>query len=168
MTEEESAQLYALRLGERLRAIRRQQRLTLHAVQHETNGEFRASILGSYERGARAISVPRLQRLAQFYNVPVDQLLPGDAADRRASQGDPSVGQGARGKLTVDLVQLARTETPVKSVLAPYVRGVQRQRQDFTGRVITLRDDDVRVIAGVLSLTIEQLRQQLEQHGIAR
>ena len=35
-------------------------------------------MLGAYERGERAISVPRLQRLARFYNVPVDQLLPAD------------------------------------------------------------------------------------------
>ena len=37
-------------------------------------------MLGAYERGERAISVPRLQRLAKFYNVPVDRLLPGDVA----------------------------------------------------------------------------------------
>ncbi len=43
--------------------------------------EFKASVLGAYERGERAISVPRLQRLARFYNVPVDQLLPRDDDD---------------------------------------------------------------------------------------
>ena len=43
-------------------------------------------MLGAYERGERAISVPRLERLAKFYNVPVDQLLPRDDADDPGSR----------------------------------------------------------------------------------
>ena len=64
-------------------------------------------MLGAYERGERAISVPRLQRLARFYNVPVDQLLPaddgpafGDAAGtgaaRSTSARSPSTCAGSR------------------------------------------------------------------------
>ena len=67
---------YGRRVGERLRAIRRQKRLSLQDVESESSQEFKASVLGAYERGERAISVPRLQRLAEFYQVPVDQLLP--------------------------------------------------------------------------------------------
>ena len=47
--------------------------------------EFKASVLGAYERGERAISVPRLQRLARFYHVPVDQLLPRTRAPASAT-----------------------------------------------------------------------------------
>jgi transcriptional regulator with XRE-family HTH domain len=72
---------YAGKVGTRLRAIRRQKRLSLQDVEASSNQEFKASVLGAYERGERAISVPRLQRLARFYNVPVDQLLPRDDAD---------------------------------------------------------------------------------------
>ena len=46
-------------------------------------------MLGAYERGERAISVPRLQRLARFYNVPVDQLLPGDDGPAFADHAVP-------------------------------------------------------------------------------
>ena len=65
--------------------------------------EFKASVLGAYERGERAISVPRLQRLARFYNVPVDQLLPrdlgpepawGDDIDLRGVDLDPKLAMG--------------------------------------------------------------------------
>src|SRR5215212_4657626 len=69
---------YGRKVGERLRAIRRQKKLSLQEVEATSNQEFKASVLGAYERGERAISVPRLQRLARFYNVPVDQLLPVD------------------------------------------------------------------------------------------
>src|SRR5438309_7387186 len=67
---------YARRVGERLRAIRKQKGLSLQEVEGASSQEFKASVLGAYERGERSISVPRLQRLARFYNVPVDQLLP--------------------------------------------------------------------------------------------
>src|SRR4051794_41638904 len=69
---------YGRKVGERLRAIRRQKRLSLQEVEAASQQEFKASVLGAYERGERAISVPRLQRLARFYHVPVDQLLPQD------------------------------------------------------------------------------------------
>src|SRR3954466_263807 len=69
---------YGRKVGERLRAIRRQKGLSLQDVEASSDQEFKASVLGAYERGERAISVPRLQRLARFYAVPVDQLLPRD------------------------------------------------------------------------------------------
>jgi transcriptional regulator with XRE-family HTH domain len=69
---------YSRKVGERLRAIRRQKRLSLQEVEAKSNQEFKASVLGAYERGERAISVPRLQRLSRFYSVPVEQLLPVD------------------------------------------------------------------------------------------
>src|SRR5689334_23836215 len=84
MSEIEDAEetgAYAGKVGGRLRAIRRQKRLSLQDVEASSVQEFKASVLGAYERGERAISVPRLQRLARFYSVPVDQLLPRDDDD---------------------------------------------------------------------------------------
>ena len=69
---------YGRKVGARLRAIRRQKGMSLQEAEELSGQEFKASVLGAYERGERAISVPRLQRLAAFYNVPVDQLLPRD------------------------------------------------------------------------------------------
>src|SRR5215216_6679547 len=89
---------YARKVGERLRAIRRQKHLSLQDVEASSVQEFKASVLGAYERGERAISVPRLQRLARFYRVPVDQLLPGDdGPDFGPRPGD--------GDLVIDLTQ---------------------------------------------------------------
>ena len=42
---------YGRRVGERLRAIRRQKRLSLQEVESESEQEFKASVLGAYERG---------------------------------------------------------------------------------------------------------------------
>src|SRR5580700_12008047 len=76
--EEAARAAYARSVGARLRVVRKQMRLSLQAVEAMSEQEFKASVLGAYERGERAISVPRLQRLAQLYDVPVDQLLPPD------------------------------------------------------------------------------------------
>lgn len=51
---------YCRQVGERLRLIRRQKRFSLQEVEAVSDQEFKASVLGAYERGERAISVPRL------------------------------------------------------------------------------------------------------------
>src|SRR3954470_13724907 len=71
-TEENEKVASGMRVGDRLRAIRRQKGLSLHDVEARSNMEFKASVLGAYERGERAISVPRLLRLADIYEVPSD------------------------------------------------------------------------------------------------
>ena len=80
-------------LGLRLRAARRRKGMSLTEVETVSRGEFKASVLGAYERGDRALSVRRLVRLAQLYEVHPGQLLPG-------------VGS-AEGSVTVDLDELA-------------------------------------------------------------
>src|SRR3712207_7598950 len=80
---------YGRKVGERLRSIRRQKRMSLQDVEAASNQQFKASVLGAYERGERAISVPRLERLARFYNVPVDQMLPMERPRPEALPGDP-------------------------------------------------------------------------------
>src|SRR5512147_1312835 len=97
---------YGRRVGERLRAIRRQKRLSLQDVEATSEQEFKASVLGAYERGERAISVPRLQRLARFYRVPVDQLLP---FDEDADEADDGARRATDAEATTKL-DLARLE----------------------------------------------------------
>ena len=71
---------YAKALGTRLRAIRMQQHLSLHGVERKSGGKWKAVVVGSYERGDRAVSVQRLAELADFYGVPVSDLLPRTTA----------------------------------------------------------------------------------------
>jgi transcriptional regulator with XRE-family HTH domain len=87
-------------VGERLRAIRRQKKLSLQEVEADSHDEFKASVLGAYERGERSVSLPRLRRLAIFYGVPIEQLLPRD----EALAGE---AVAASRKMAIDLVTLA-------------------------------------------------------------
>src|SRR5436309_13078317 len=97
--DDASASPYSRKVGERLRVIRRQKRFSLQEVEATSNEEFKASVLGAYERGERAISVPRLDRLAKVYNAPDDQLLPREGITA------PVKADAAGTEMAVDLLK---------------------------------------------------------------
>ena len=150
-------------VGERLRSIRRQKGLSLHDVEARSSMEFKASVLGAYERGERAISVPRLLRLAEIYQVPGDQLLPRTSdVDVERTQRDDTFEEG----FTIDLERLRDLDDPEASVLSRYAETIQLQRQDFNGRLLTIRRDDLRVLAAVLGRRAEDLGRRLDELGL--
>jgi transcriptional regulator with XRE-family HTH domain len=150
---------YSRKVGGRLRVIRRQKRLSLQDVEANSHDEFKASVLGAYERGERAISVPRLERLAAFYSVPVDQLLP---RDEHAVATDAGSDQATGRKMAVDLVKLSQLSGHPFEMLARFLRMIQVQRQDFNGKVLTIRGDDSRAIAAMLDVPVDQVGQRLD------
>ena len=169
--------VYATKVGTRLRAIRRQKGLSLQEVESSSSQEFKASVLGAYERGERAISVPRLQRLARFYRVPVDQLLPGDDGPDfgpRPGDGDllidlTEVRPTARGderSVKIDLRSMEQIDGTESEMLSRYLRMIQVQRGDFNGRVLTVRRDDLRAIACILDVTPDLAIDRLEGLGV--
>ena len=151
-------------VGERLRAIRRQKGLSLHDVEARSDQEFKASVLGAYERGERAISVPRLLRLAELYRVPPDQLLPRGGHDLEIDLTDPigALGDG----FTIDLVRLHEIDDDDAAVIARYAATIQLQRQDFNGQMLTIRSDDLRVLAAVMGRSPEDLGSRLDELGL--
>ncbi len=176
---------YAASVGSRLRAVRKQMRLSLQAVEAMSNQEFKASVLGAYERGERSISVPRLQRLALLYDVPVDQLLPpppgaegsrwtetaSEEAGRPGSGGVPAAGDtrgviDASGKITIELTRLEDVQGPEREVLRKFLSMIQVQRQDFNGRVITIRADDLRAISFLSGVAPEAMIRRIKELGL--
>ncbi len=155
---------YARRVGERLRAIRLQKGLSLHEVEAASNKEFKASVLGAYERGERSISVPRLQRLGAFYDVPVDQLLP------RIESGtitlDSPHSDAREGGICIDLQRLREVDAPEVAVLGRYLNQIQMARGDFNGKMLSVRGDDVRALAAVFDMTPDTLASRLGDLGV--
>jgi transcriptional regulator with XRE-family HTH domain len=163
----EAASPYGRRVGERLRAIRRQKRLSLQDVEANSDQEFKASVLGAYERGERAISVPRLERLARYYNVPVDQLLPRSVVGSdTASMVDLTGRTGRAAGVSIDLTQLDAVARPEGEMLGRYLVMIQVQRQDFNGRVLTIRQDDLRAVACILGVEIDEAVDRLADLGL--
>ena len=151
------SQDYARTLGQRLRAIRAQQGLSLHGVEEKSEGRWKAVVVGSYERGDRAVTVAKLAELAEFYGVPVAELLP-DA--RTARRGAPTP------KLVIDLQRLAELPTHQAGPLARYAAAIQSQRGDYNGRVLTIRSEDLRSLAVIYDLPAETLTAQLVEWGV--
>jgi transcriptional regulator with XRE-family HTH domain len=155
---------YAARVGERLRSIRLQKGLSLHDVEEASAKEFKASVLGAYERGERSISVPRLQRLAQFYGVPADRLLP-EPEGTVITLDSPSRRENGHG-VRIDLQKLTEVQAPEVPVLGRYVNMIQMARGDFNGKILTVRGDDVRALAAVLETTPDGFTTRLDDLGI--
>ncbi len=165
---DEASLEYSRKVGDRLRAIRRQKRLSLHDVEAASDAEFKASVLGAYERGERSISVPRLHRLAGFYDVPVDQLLPGEDDSEVIDLTDRAIARQSESHLVLDLQMLAEMGGPEGAMLNRYIRTIQIQRQDFNGRMLTIRKDDVRALACILGVATDRTLDRLDQLGLCR
>ena len=157
---------YAEQVGDRLRKVRVQKGLSLHDVELQSQNEFKASVLGAYERGERSISVNRLQRLAQFYGVRVDGLLPrvGPEPSGSAAWAATLPDEG----LCLDLETLADRDEPEARTLDQFVTILQVQRGDYEGKMLTIRREDVRVLAAVLDRSPEELLERLTELGLRR
>ena len=170
MDSEDQDMAYRSLVGERIRSIRKQKRLSLQEVEARSEAEFKASVLGAYERAERAISVPRLQRLANFYNVPVDQLLPGEDAWNELGGGSQSHVDAdmTERSLVIDLTKLSESKTPESVVINRYLKIIQVKRQDFNGRVLTIRRDDLQALAAISGTTVEDAPQRLAELNLLR
>src|SRR4051794_11096351 len=149
-------------VGERLRAIRRQKGLSLLDVVSLSGLEFKSSALCADARGDGAISVPRLLRLSEIYEVPPDQLLPRDA-DIEINLTEASDLEAG---FTIDLVKLHSLDEPEAAVLSRYAATIQLQRQDFNGRLLPIPRDDPRVLAAVLGRRPDELGVRLDELGL--
>jgi transcriptional regulator with XRE-family HTH domain len=130
------------RLGEHLRRLRRQKSLSLLDVEAVSDKEFKASVLGAYERGERAISAARLARLAELYRLPLQAMLPPDDSSVEGRR-DGAASSG----VAIDLTRLEALTSAEARTVARFVRLLSSQRRDWTGRVFRIRADDVRALA---------------------
>lgn len=155
-----SATAYAEALGDRLRNVRTQQNLSLHDVERMSGGDFKASVLGAYERGERSVSVARLRGLADFYRVPLTEFMPPQTA--RAPVDEAPGPSGIR----INLTRLEMSGMDGTDTIARFVGSIQSRRGDYNGRVITIRREDLRALAAVLDVATGELRERLVGGGI--
>jgi transcriptional regulator with XRE-family HTH domain len=116
-------------LGQRLRAARRHRGWSLGDVESQTDGEFKASVVGAYERGERAISVQRFVNLAEIYGTPASELLPA----------------GSESTIVIDLDALAEDDG---DLVERYLAAIQMMRKQ--PGVDEVRDSDRAVISSLL------------------
>lgn len=148
---------YARALGAKLRSIRQQQGLSLHGVEDKSEGKWKAVVVGSYERGDRAVTVQKLAELADFYGIPVAELLPDST---------PGGAIEPPQRLILDLERLGQVPADKVGPLARYAAAIQAQRGDYNGRVLSIRQDDLRTLAVIYDEPPGVLAEQLISWGV--
>ncbi len=138
------------------------------AVEETSGREFKASVLGAYERGERVISILRLQRLARFYRVPVDQILPPPGPRLEGVAGDAGGAEAFTPKrpLTIDLAQLNETEAIEGQIIRRYINSILGQRSGFHGTTATIRGEDLRALARFLERDEVSMEKKLVELGL--
>ena len=150
---------YSRALGARLRAIRNQQGLSLQGVEDKSHGRWKAVVVGSYERGDRAVTVQRLSELAVFYGVPVSELLP----DPR-----PSSAVTSTTKIVLNLESLGSLPADEAGPLARYASTIQAQRHDYNGKVLSIRAEDLKSLAIIYDMSPDELTTRLIEWGVLK
>ena len=143
------------RLGEHLRRLRKQKGLSLLDVQALSDNEFKASVMGAYERGERAVSAVRLARLASLYRLPLQAMLPGAEA-----------GEATGTVLAIDTTRLDAAKSPEAAAVARFVRRMQAMRQDWTQPIVRIRAEDVVAIASAVDTSPAALVQKIDDEGL--
>jgi transcriptional regulator with XRE-family HTH domain len=128
-------------VGERLRDARRGRGWSLFDVESESDGEFKASVLGAYERGERSVSAGRLWRLANIYGVHVATLLPG--AGRTDGEEDDHV--------MVDIDAAGSLTDAQGELIDRYLAAIQTMRRDTAGPTLAVRRSDLRVLNALVA-----------------
>ena len=126
-------------VGERLRDARRGRGWSLIDVEEASSSEFKASVLGAYERGERSVSAARLWRLAHLYQVHVASLLPGA---ERSGFDDEGV--------LVDLDLAESVPAEQGELIDRYLAAIQVMRQDAAGPTLAVRKSDLRVLNALI------------------
>jgi len=148
---------YEAEVGARLRAIRNQLGMTLRDVEARSDGQWKAVVVGSYERADRSVSLPKLRELADFYGVDVAELLPGGMA--KVSDEPPP--------LVLDVSGLrAASATTELWPLVRFVADVRARRGDRDGDRVTLRSADARALAILLDVPTDSIEDFLRERGL--
>jgi transcriptional regulator with XRE-family HTH domain len=142
------------KIGERLRRRRQAAGLTLHDVERRTRGEFKASALGAYERGERALSVERMFRLAQVLGADVEELVGSvpdiDLPAMHAADVPP---------------RAVEADDPVRRSLARFAAHIRSRRRPPLREPLRVRRSDYELLAIILDTDPATVEQQLVLSG---
>ncbi len=135
MTDDVAVDEFNVNLGERLRLARRSRGWALTDVETRSGGEFKASVVGAYERGERALTVQRLVRLAGMYGVALDNILPG---------------RSSRSETTIDLTTPERVDGTDGAIIDRFLGTIQMMRRANPGE-LSVRNSDLKILSAMLA-----------------
>jgi transcriptional regulator with XRE-family HTH domain len=127
--------------ADKLRMIRKSKGWSLQDVERNSNGKWKAVVIGSYERSDRAISLKKAISLMEFYQVPISELFP---------QINPEV-RGRR--VSLDLTRLLEDKGEIGEKLKVFTKSISDRRKDWNGKLLTIRANDLQFLALILGLS---------------
>ena len=145
----------------RIRTLRKARGWTLHDVENRSSGSIKAVVMGSYERGSRALSLARSIEIAELFGIPIANLL-GDFSRTDAVN---------RETLTIDqrrLGELVKSDPDVKiTTFQSFISAIAARRSDWNGEVLTLRASDYDTLTLVFAITLPELKAWLTEKRLA-
>jgi transcriptional regulator with XRE-family HTH domain len=144
-------------ISARIRMQRKARSLTLQDIERLSNGRIKAVVMGSYERGSRAISLARTIEIANLFAIPLSELIEESKNPERVSDGP----------LIFDLrklreISLAVTGNEISKINA-FVSAICARRRDWNGEILTLRSGDLDTLTLVLSAPRVAVQELLER-----
>jgi transcriptional regulator with XRE-family HTH domain len=127
--------------ADKLRMIRKSKGWSLQDVERNSNGKWKAVVIGSYERSDRAISLKKAISLMEFYQVPISELFPQinpEVRDRRVS---------------LNLARLIEDKGEIGERLKVFTKSISDRRKDWNGKLLTIRANDLQFLALILGLS---------------
>ena len=137
-------------VGLALRRARTTRGMTLREVGRSSSGQFKPSAVAGYERAERAISVERFCGLAQLYQMAPERLL-AQIMWRLAGRPEPILD----GHKVSDLLD------EEADVIGAFIQRVRDLRRADDGDIITVRIQDLEVLATVSGQALQDFLDHL-------
>jgi len=134
----EATPTYNELVGARLRSIRKQRGLSLQDVQRLSSGEFKAAV----------------------FQVPITQFLPQEET------GEATITPLPSGGVTIDLNRVEALSGTEADIFDRFLRSIQMMRQDFNGKVLTIRRDDLQLLALLVDEPEDAFKKRLIELGL--
>jgi transcriptional regulator with XRE-family HTH domain len=126
--------------ADRLRIIRKSKGWSLQDVERNSNGKWKAVVIGSYERSDRSISLRKAISLMEFYQVPISELFPEISPEAEARS------------ISINLAKLADDQSINSESLRKFTKSIGDRRKDWNGKRLTIRANDLQFLSLLLGL----------------
>jgi transcriptional regulator with XRE-family HTH domain len=137
--------------GRALRGARQARGMTLRDVGTRSNGRFKPTAVAGYERAERGISLERFCELAELYGMGPERLLL-QIMWRLAGGPDP----------TIQRAKVPELPDEEADVVGGFLQRVRDLRADADDEVITVRVQDLEVLATVSGHQLRDFLDHLE------
>ena len=144
-------------ISARIRKQRKARSLTLQDIERLSNGRIKAVVMGSYERGSRAISLARTIEIANLFAIPLSELIE-----------EPTNTYGRSTDLLIFDLRRLREISRAKqgdeiSKISAFLSAICARRRDWNGEVLTLRSADLDTLTLILSAPTFEVKELLNR-----